>query len=177
MVEFPSTQWRGDRALLILDMVESSIHGPDAIPGAQDCIRFIEGELRYFRERDRSVIFLSTLMSGDSPSPFIEELLPRSNDTVIHKPGPDAFFQTELQDILARKKVRRLTMAGIGASSSILITAASAMSRGYSVAVPEPCVVDENPKNAAFALHLIRNVWSPMESQASILPMAGAAAS
>ncbi len=177
MAEFPSSRWRGDRALLIFDMVEDAIHGPDSIEGAQDCIRFIDGELRYFRERDRSVIFLSTLCHGASPSPFIDELLPRSNETVIHKPGPDAFFQTELHETLARLKVKRLTMTGIGASSSILITAAAAMSRGYSVAAPEPCVVDENLQNRELALHIIRNVWSPVESPASILPMAGAAAS
>src|SRR5690606_5984356 len=45
---------QSDRALIIIDMTPDKV---SEVPGARDLIRYIRGELRYFRERGRPVIF------------------------------------------------------------------------------------------------------------------------
>jgi nicotinamidase-related amidase len=175
MLKFPRSRLRSERALLIIDMVESMVYGPDAIAGAKECIRFIEGELRYFRERDRSILFLSTLGLNTAPSPFISELTPRSTEPIIYKSAPDGFFGSNLSGTLDDLNVSRLTLTGVVASTSILLTGGSAMARGYHVVVPNPCVADNDPESQGYALHLIRNVWKPIELEWPVLALADAA--
>ena len=154
---------RSDRALLIFDMVPRLVEGegPDVIIGASELVRYIEGELRYFRERDRPVIHLLTEVPGEPPDPIIDALTPRTGESVWHKPAASAFFETPLEPFIHRNGVRRLTLVGIGTATSILLTAADAYARGLGVVLPEPCLCDRDPDDHAFAMHLMTDVWGP----------------
>lgn len=177
MLTIAPTRDRNERALLIFDMMQSNVYGENAVHGAQDCVRFIEGELRYFRERGRNVISLVTSAPGVLPSPIVESLSPRSHEHLVYKQAPDAFLNTGLHDLLRAMKVTRLTMTGVGAASSILMTAATAINVGYEVVVPEPCIADDNTANRDAALHFIRNVWAPRPMNTPVVPMVNVAAS
>lgn len=151
---------RSDRALVVVDMVESLVRGDQAVPGAAEMVRYVRGEVRYFRERGRPVLFAYTEDKHGAPE-VIQELTPRANEIVLVKRAPSAFFGTGLDELLRRAEVRRLTLVGLETATSILLTAADAYARGYEVVVPDPCVSDRNEDDHRFALHLIRDVWRP----------------
>ncbi len=144
-----------DRALVILDMTLDRFRGDRSVASAPAIVRFVQGELRYFRERGRPVFFAHDA----SAAPVIQELTPRSDEPVLRKPSASAFFRTELEAQLSRRNVRRLTIVGLETHTSVLLTAADALSRGVEVVVPEPCVAAADPQGHAAALRLLREVW------------------
>jgi nicotinamidase-related amidase len=141
---------------LILDMVAERV---DAVPGAAGIVRYVQGELRYFRERGRPVIFACTAPDLSEPPHVIQELTPRSDERVMWKGAPSAFFDTDLGDTLKELSVRRLTIVGLETHTSVLLTAADAVARGFQVVVPDPCVCATNSDDHRFALRQIRDVW------------------
>lgn len=148
-----------DRALIILDMIEDRFSGPQAVPQAEQIVRYVQGELRYFRERGRPVFFACTAPVGAPTPQVIQELTPRSDERILMKTTPSAFYNTELGDQLKALKVRRLTLVGLETHTSVLWTAADAVARGYQVVVPDPCVCAATLDDHAFALRQIREVW------------------
>jgi nicotinamidase-related amidase len=157
-----------DRALLILDMVVDRLDGAHAVPGAHNIVRYVQGELRYFRERGRPVIFACTApelldhalgASGAEPPAIIQELTPRSDERLMWKSAPSAFFDTDLGDTLRELAIRRLTLTGLETHTSVLLTAADAVARGFQVVVPDPCVIATSLDDHRFALRQIREVW------------------
>lgn len=153
-----------ERALVVIDMVPALVYegGPRAVPGAAELIRYIQGELRYFRERDRCVVFaVRRPAEGEEPASVIADLTPRSRELILSTSAPSAFFGTPLEEHLRARGAGRVTLVGVGTATSVLLTAADAYARGFGVSVPDPCVVDPNPEDHRFALHLIRDVWAP----------------
>lgn len=145
-----------DRALIVLDMSPAML---EKVPASRDLIRYIRGELRYFRERGRPVFFAVSDAGGRRPA-VVPELTPRTGELVLHKPTPSAFWDTGL-DARLPDTVRRLTLVGLTTPTSVLLTAGDAFARGYQVVVPEPCAAAENPEDHEFAMRLIRDVWEP----------------
>ena len=154
-----STLPESDRALLILDMLADRVTGPSAVPGAAAIVRFVHGELRYFRERGRLVLFACTAFDLADPPAILQELTPRTDERVMWKNAPSAFFDTDLDASLRELKVRRLTLVGLETHTSVLFTAADAVARGLQVVVPDPCVCSSSPEDHRFALRQIREVW------------------
>lgn len=159
-----------DRALLILDMTADHVTGPNAVPGAAAIVRFVQGELRYFRERGRPVVFAATAPDLADPPTILTELTPRSDERVLFKAAPSAFFDTDLGEVLRAQRVRRLTLVGLETHTSVLLSAADAVARGLQVVVPEPCVCARNADDHRFALRQIRDVWPQWPNS----PLAGA---
>lgn len=160
-----------DRALLILDMVTDRVSGPRAVPGAAQIVRYVQGELRYFRERGRPVIFACTAPDLADPPQIIQELTPRADERVMWKSAPSAFFDTDLGDTLRDLQVRRVTLVGLETHTSVLLTAADAVARGFQVVVPDPCVCASSSEDHSFALRQIREIWPQWPN--SPQPLAG----
>lgn len=135
------------------------------VPGARDLIRYIRGELRYFRERGRPVIFACS-ERGDGKPGVIAELTPRTGETVLFRHTPSAFHDTGLDETLPTE-VRRLTLVGVETHTSILLTAGDAYARGFQVVVPEPCACAKDPADHAYAMRLIRDVWHPWTNESA----------
>jgi nicotinamidase-related amidase len=148
-----------DRALLVLDMTTDRVTGPQAIPGAPQIVRYVQGELRYFRERGRPVIFSCTVTNPQQPPELLADLWPRGDERVHYKTVPSAFFDTDLAVTLRAQRVRRLTLVGTETNTSILLTAADAIAHGFEVVVPDPCVCARDPQDHKFALRQIRVIW------------------
>ena len=144
-----------DRALIVLDMTLDRFRGPLEVPGASSIVRYVQGELRYFRERGRLVIFAT----NEGCSAIIQELTPRSDEVILKKTAPSAFFGTKLDEILRQRPVRRVTLVGLETHTAVLLTAADGFSRGYSVTVPDPCVCARDPEAHAASFALLRQFW------------------
>ncbi len=156
-----------DRALILIDMVVDRVSkdGARAIPGAHELVRFVQGELRYFRERGRPVIFVCTVGADGQMPAILQELTPRTGEPVVGKRAFSAFYDTGLDEMLPPQSVRRLTLVGVETNTSILLTAADAWARGYHVVVPEPCVCARDVDDHRFALRQIREVWPAQSTQ------------
>lgn len=149
--ETPQASLESDRALLVLGM--DAAHGA-AVAGVDEIVRFIAGELRYFRERGRLVVFVAE-------GPMLAGLVPRSGEQVVHAPPHgSAFMAPVLSELLARERIRRITLVGVETHTAVLLTAADAVARGFAVVVPETCVCAADRRSHDAALHLIRTSWS-----------------
>jgi nicotinamidase-related amidase len=162
VVEQQVVKKKRERALVVIDMTTRLVYGEGgpAVAGARDLIRFIQGELRYFRERDRAVVFV--LSRGRAGSTIIPELTPRAGELIVDKPSHSCFFGTRLEEYLRERGAGRVTFVGIGTADNILISAADADARGFGVSVPDPCVIDIDDDAHAFALKLIRDRIAPI---------------
>lgn len=164
---------RSDRALIIVDMLTEWVRPGTALsmPGAAQSVRYILGELQYFRERDRLVLFAVPTPTGasvDAGQRVVPDLTPRLGEAVLEHEAPSVFFRTDLESRLRAAGVRRVTLVGAGAATAILASAADAFARGFGVSVPEPCVSDREASDRDFALHLIRDVWHPVGGDPSL---------
>src|SRR5688572_9781165 len=140
-------------------MTADLVAGEHAVFGAPNIVRYVQGELRYFRERGRPIVFALTTTDFTNAPEILPELTPRSDERVLLKTAPSAFFDTDLGDSLQQQRVRRLTIVGLETHTSVLLTAADAVARGFQVVVPDPCVCAANPDDHRFALRQIREVW------------------
>lgn len=158
---------RSGRAIVLVDLINEFAHveGPGYMPSAPDIIPLVQGELLYFRERMRPVLFCNSTVSHDNSffNEVIRELTPRTGEICIRKSRPDAFFGTDLAHILKNLKVKNLTIVGMSLTKSIILTAASALQYGYSVVVPETCVCSTNEQDHLAALRLL-SLWSNDEA-------------
>lgn len=156
---------RSDRAILVVDMINEYANegGKSFIPASREIIPYILGELQYFRERMRPVIFCNTQWDGaDLRSEVIRELSPRTKEISLNKSRPNAFFNTELTSILQQLKVKNVTIVGVPFHTSILLSAASALDYGFSVVVPETCVCSSSEQDYAASLRIV-NRWLASE--------------
>lgn len=159
---------RSERAILILDMINDLAHpeGRNFVASTADIIPFVQGELQYFRERMRPVVFCSTQMNDNVDdlgndgleARVIQALSPRTGEISIAKPRPNAFFATDLLRVLQGLKVKTLTIVGVFSHTSVITTTASALDQGFSVVVPETCICAQDALDHAAALRLI-NRW------------------
>jgi nicotinamidase-related amidase len=145
---------------------------PAGLQAAGALIPYIQGELRYFRERGRPIVFAAQLshVGPDQdpnaelgPAHFIEPLTPRPSEPIIKCKAASAFIETNLDALLGPLNVKRLTLVGVQTNTAILLTAADAIARGYEVVVPDPCVAAADPDDHTFALRQIRQVWQKSE--------------
>ena len=156
---------RSERVILILDMINDIAHsqGRNFAPSTLDIIPFVQGELRYFRERMRPVIFCNTVGSlsdeaQEHPSRVIQALSPRTGEITVSKTRPNAFFGTDLLSVLKTHKAKTLTIVGAFSHTSVLATALSALDHSFLVVVPETCVCAADVNDHVAALRLI-NRW------------------
>ena len=157
-----------ERALLVLDMLYDFTHreGRYFTSSALDIVPFVEGEIQYFRERMRPVIFCNSIDGYDFTKAhkhgpvqhMVQSLIPRASEISIKTSRPNAFFNTVLAKVLNDLKVRKLTIVGLFTHTSVLLTAGSALDHGLSVVVPETCVCSRNIEDHLASLRLI-NRW------------------
>jgi nicotinamidase-related amidase len=160
---------RSERAILILDMINDIAHpeGRNFNRATVDIVPFLQGELQYFRERARPVVFCNTKVLSPIPEDeaddfclkVIQALSPRTGEITLRKTRPNAFFATDLEKVLKSLKVKTLTIVGAFSHTSILMSASSALDYGFSVVVPETCVCASDSQDHAAAMRII-NRWT-----------------
>ncbi|SCB37089.1 Nicotinamidase-related amidase [Rhizobium hainanense] len=128
-------------ALLVVDMQNAFVQGPNAIPGHATLTSMVEVLL----DRARSAWALVIFLQNDGPAGALDEPLqpgwklyfqPLSGEVVIRKTEDDGFDGTDLDAILAAFDVRELAVCGVLSEMCVAATARGAVERGYGVLLP-----------------------------------------
>jgi nicotinamidase-related amidase len=130
-------------ALIIIDMQAGSFTEASRYD-AENVINRINKLHKVIHKNGGIVIFIqhngsedSQYMPGKEGWELISSLVRDENDFIIHKYSCDAFYETELSDILNRKKVQRLIITGCATDFCVDTTIRAAASRDYEVIVME----------------------------------------
>ncbi len=160
---------RARTALLILDMI-SEFRFPNGRELVRPAARAATHILDLKRRMRSPVIYVN-----DAPRPWesdpreyvarcmrprargraIAELLaPAKQDFFLFKPRHSAFYDTPLDSLLARLRIRRIVLTGVTAHQCVLFTAMDAHVRDYNVRIVRDCVASftVNQKNRALRL-------------------------
>ena len=150
-----------DTALVVIDLQ----HGITALPTVDSADEIVAnaGRLaRAFRERGLPLVLVRTDFSADrgdaldlradappppvTPSADFAELRPEldhhPSDIVITKRQWDAFYGTELDLQLRRRRITTIVLAGISTSIGVESTARQANSHAYQLAIAADAVTD-----------------------------------
>ena len=140
-------------ALLVIDM-QTFFLSPDShafLPAAQAVIPNVRKLAQAFRVADRPVIFTrhalrddedpgimgewwaDVIRDGDPISEIEPSLNPMSSEAIIRKTRYNAFFETELDEILRKRQVKKIVITGVMTHLCCETTAREAFTRDYEV--------------------------------------------
>ena len=91
---------------------------------------------------------------------IVAELAPGVDDTILRKARYDAFYGTQLDDILRLWGVDTLVICGTGANTGVHYTAASAALRWYAVVIPRDAISALEPFDLEASLRQTTFVFS-----------------
>jgi nicotinamidase-related amidase len=164
-------------ALVVIDMQNDFVHrgGALLVPDAGATISAIRDLLNLARaSRMRVVYSQDTHRQGDPEWKIwpehcregswgweiVAELAPGSDDTVLRKARYDAFYDTQLDDILRLWGVDTLVICGTGANIGVHYTAASAALRWYAIVIPRDAISALEPFDLEASLRQTTFVFS-----------------
>lgn len=96
------------------------------------------------------------LVRGEPGHAIVPELAPLPGEPVVDKPGKGAFYRTELQDMLRRRRIESLVLTGVTTHVCVHTTLREANDRGYDCLVLEDATAAFDPADHEAA---IRMVW------------------
>jgi nicotinamidase-related amidase len=127
-------------ALLIIDAQQGLLDGEAAIPNAKVVVDRIAALLAAARSAGALIVHLQnngapgTIDEPETVGWFIHPILaPEADEIVLRKTGDDGFEDTELETVLARKRVTRIAVAGLLSEMCVSSTVRSALKRGIEV--------------------------------------------
>jgi nicotinamidase-related amidase len=94
----------------------------------------------------RNVVKNGAMIDGSWGAEFHEGLGPLPGETVVKHTRVNAFYGSDLEDVLRRLGARRLIIAGIATNSVVSTTVAHAADAGYEVTVAEDACSSGNPE-------------------------------
>lgn len=128
-------------ALLVVDVQNAFVEGPQAVPGDATLRSVVELLLDRARSAWAPVIFLQNDGPAGAPDePFQPgwklHFPPQPGEVVIRKTEDDGFEGTDLDAVLAAFGVRELVISGVLSEMCVAATARAALQRGYGVLLP-----------------------------------------
>jgi len=140
-------------ALVVIDMQNDFVKegGSLQVPDARSTIPVIQRLLEQARGSGARVVFSQDTHGEDDPEfaiwpeharegtwgwEIVEELAPLKDEVVLRKPRYDAFYRTDLEELLEEWGTRTLVICGTVANICVHYTAASAALRWYDVVIP-----------------------------------------
>lgn len=95
------------------------------------------------------------LVRGESGHAIIDEVAPLAGETVIDKPGKDAFYKTDLEARLRAWNVRDILFAGVTTDVCCSTSIGAANDRGFNGVVLADCMASYDPQRHAATLDII----------------------
>ncbi|WP_326562604.1 cysteine hydrolase family protein [Micromonospora sp. NBC_01796] len=95
------------------------------------------------------------LIRGEYGHDIIDELRPVAGEPVVDKPGKGAFYDTELESLLAERGIRSLLVTGVTTEVCVHTTVREANDRGYECLVLADCVGSYFPEFQRIGLDMI----------------------
>jgi nicotinamidase-related amidase len=86
------------------------------------------------------------LIRGEEGHGLIDEVAPLSEEIVLDKPGKNAFYHTDLEDILQEKGIKNLLICGVTTDVCCNATTIAANDRGYNAIILADCVASYSPE-------------------------------
>lgn len=100
---------------------------------------------------------LKQMVRGSRAVQLVPELRRRADEPLIEKPGPSAFWGTNLSALLSAERVDTVVIAGCSTSGCIRGTAESAFNRGLHAIVPAEAIGDRSQTAHEASLFDINN--------------------
>ncbi|MFX0182524.1 MAG: cysteine hydrolase family protein [Candidatus Hodarchaeota archaeon] len=129
-----------DSALLIMDMQLGNFLDPNPIYNGNDLISKIKSLIIKMRSAQGLIIYIQNSGGKGDPDEFgtpgwkiHPAIAPRIGDQLIEKRTPDAFHETNLQELLDSYRIKEVIIAGLQTEYCIDTTCRSACSRGFKV--------------------------------------------
>jgi nicotinamidase-related amidase len=118
-------------------------------------------EIVFFREKhateDGFFISDKTHSVANLPDFSICKDLRRFGHINMDKTRYNALFDTTLENILLKKRIKHIGIVGVETHTSVLFTAEELRNRSYDVTVVEPCVMSRDDYLHGFAITLMRH--------------------
>ena len=123
-------------ALLIIDVQKAFIGQRKNEPAYEKTFGYINYTASLFRASGKPVIIVRDLEEGDGPEyENVDELIVESGDIEVTKTFNNSFWQTNLQDILNKRKVDFVVLCGNAAEYCVTATYFGAKERGFGAAI------------------------------------------
>jgi nicotinamidase-related amidase len=121
-------------AFLIIDMQEGYIGNRRGSEAFDYTLAHINGVSDLFRKAGKPVIVIRDISEGDTPEyKNVAELKVQEQDDEILKVDNNSFWNTTLHELLQKKNVDFIVMAGNAAEYCVTATYFGALERGYKV--------------------------------------------
>lgn len=95
------------------------------------------------------------LVRGEPGCEIIPALSPQAGEAIIDKPGASAFYATDLDQLLHRRSIRNLIIAGIATDGAVQSTLRDANDRGYECLLLSDCCASDVPAHHAAKIHVL----------------------
>ena len=148
-------------AVLVLDMIADFTTGRMGSPSSRAVRPAVLRLLRHARSKKIPVLYCQNpQVSGDPKLTQTDPMLKRQRgEVLIPKHTFDAFFGTNLEDLLKEKKADTLVLTGICTDVSVQHTAAHAFFQGYRIFVPKDATAASTPQVHGSALRYMARTY------------------
>lgn len=122
-------------ALLIIDMQNGCKEETRCKEAFDEAVLYINEISGYFRSKNYPVVIVKDLSVGEVGSErfeFVEEIDISKDDIIVHKAHNNAFWETDLDNILKEKGIDAVVISGFAAEYCVLFSYNGAVERGYS---------------------------------------------
>jgi nicotinamidase-related amidase len=121
-------------ALLVIDMQKNCKEATSCKASFEKAVEYINEISQYFRQRKQPVVIIQDVEAeGPETEGFkcVEELVVSDDDFFVHKTYCNAFWETELDNILKNEGVDCIIISGFAVEHCVLFTYNGAIERGY----------------------------------------------
>ena len=112
------------------------------------------------------------LIRGEEGHAIIDEVAPIAGEIVIDKPGKNAFYATDLDEVLRATAIQNLLITGVTTDVCCSATMIAANDRGFNAMVLGDCVASYSPARHAAVLDVIKaqgGIFGWVTDSASVL--------
>lgn len=149
-------------ALLIVDMQKNCKEETSCRASFEKAVEYINEISQYFRSKKYPVVIIQDVEAeGPETDGFkcVDELIISNSDFFVQKSFSNAFWKTELDDILKRNGVDCVVISGFAAEYCVLFTYNGAVERGYNAFLLQNGVAGFNDDEIR-RIQLLRSVIS-----------------